>query len=144
MTPTIIQTLLQFCVGLTHLHQSTVLRLDIDRQLLQINCILLDLKTLCVLVVGLVGPRFLTDALNATSPAAGWSLFLWFTSSQLVFSISILYMLKSVNMMDVECVSVSDYATSFNDTHITSNTTGSAPGLFSQDFRLSGFMFEVF
>ncbi|XP_076730663.1 zinc metalloproteinase nas-7 [Maylandia zebra] len=41
--------------------------------------------------VGLVGPRFLTDALNATSPAA-------------------------------------DYATSFNDTHITSNTTGSAPG----------------
>ncbi|XP_039874412.1 astacin-like metalloendopeptidase isoform X3 [Simochromis diagramma] len=41
--------------------------------------------------VGLVGPRFLTDALNATSPAAG-------------------------------------YATSFNDTHITSNTTGSVPG----------------
>ncbi|XP_031612155.1 high choriolytic enzyme 1-like isoform X3 [Oreochromis aureus] len=39
----------------------------------------------------LVGPRFLTDALNATSPAA-------------------------------------DYATSFNDTHITSNTTGSASG----------------
>lgn len=45
--------------------------------------------------------------------------------------------------MDVECVSVSDYATSFNDTHITSNTTGSAPGLFSQDFRLSGFVWGV-
>lgn len=64
--------------------------------------------------------------------------------SQLVFSISILYMLKSGNMMDVECVSVTDYATSFNDTHITSNTTASASGLFSQDVRLSGFMFEVF